>query len=473
MDLRLDPQTLEDIHRALCDAFPRIDLLGRFAKHKLGISPQELAGETNLQDLADKLLDAAESSGRLPLLLRQARRKNPGAEGLRKLERLLLPSFTTEELDVLSGLLPEPPPPARLERLAMASAPRDWLFPVPVKNERAAMALLRFVDSLSSAQVPASGSHPLHAFVDRLAEELPAARAGLQQWIRDTRGQPQPVPAAASARSLLLFVKCDSGLCDAVSPGTDLTVTAWLWRLGPGGEPLASIPERVIDEVSCKLGELPELLTRTRKQPRFAALLEEVQEEMTVEVCVREALLAEAVDNWNIGFGRSPTRLGHQYPVMLRSYERLYELRDVWGGWRAKWERLKALAPAPAESPVQWIGPDDAGEPLYELLMARETLCVASRQCCTPEHFQVSIDGGAPAVVWLRLKDVHPDEVYAFLQPLLTTGRLVELPRRIYAARSTRKKSELAKHITLVWDNYDRLPPDVEDDSTLSAPAVG
>jgi hypothetical protein len=76
-------------------------------------------------------------------------------------------------------------------------------------------------------------------------------------------------------------------------------------------------------------------------------------------------------------------------------------------------------------------------------------------------------------MVWLRLKNVAPEAVEAFLQPLLTSGRLAELPSRIHDARRDLKKGELVKHITLVWDNHDRLPPDVEDDSALSAPPVG
>lgn len=473
MDLSLHPQTLAAIHRALCDAFPRPDTLERFAMFNLGLSIQELAGEANLQDMAYKLLQAVEASGKLTLLLRRACRENPGAAGLRKLERQLLPPFTVEHLTALDGLLPALPTPAVLTRLAGECAPPGWLIPNPFENEEASVTLSRLADILSSAQAPASGPRPLHAFVERLAVELPAARDALRQWIRDTGGQPRPVPAGSRASSLLLFVKCDPGLCSSVSPGTDLTVIAWLWRLGPDGEPLSRIPELVIDRAPCKLEQLPGLLSRARKQPRFAAWLAEARDKMAVEVCVRQVLLEEHVDHWLIEVGSTPVRLGYKYPVMLRSYERLYEQRDVWGAWRDKWERLKELEASPAESSVQWIGPDEAGETLYELLMAPEALCVASRQCCTSEHFQVSMDGGAPAVVWLRLKNVPPEAVEAFLKPLLTSGRLTELPSRIHAVRRGSRQGDFARHITLVWDNYDRLPPDAEDDSAFSAPTVG
>jgi len=228
MDLVLDPQTLGNIHRALCDAFPQPEELKQFAKYRLGISLVELAGDVNLRVLADKLLDEVSASNKRTYLLRQACRAQPGAPGLRKLEKQLLPHFSTEQLEALDKLLPSPQPgPRSLETLAEEGAPQGWMFPVPVANEGAPMAFSRLVDSLSSASTPASGPHPLHGFIARLAARFPGAAVALKQWIRDTGGQVQPGPAADKVSALRLFVKCDSGVRDTLVPGDAITVTAW------------------------------------------------------------------------------------------------------------------------------------------------------------------------------------------------------------------------------------------------------
>ena len=473
MDLILDPQTLGDLHRALCEAFTDPEALKRLAKYRLGLSMAELAGETNLKVMADRLIEAVQASGRLTQLLRQACRENPGAQRLRTLEKKLLPRFSTEQLQALDKLLPVPEPKLeQLEALAEESAPAGWMFPLPVDQEGAPMGFSRLADSLSSAPEPVSGAHPLHGFAARLAARFPQAAPALEQWIRDTGGQVRPVPAGDKVSALHLFVKCDSGELASLAPGDSLLVTAWLWQLGPDGKPLAPIPKLVIDHQACKLEALPELVSQTRKTQWFADQLRKARDRMTVEVCIRQALLAEAVEDWSISVGKTPTRLGLKYPVVLRSYERLYEQRDVWGAWNDKWERLKQLVGTPPEPPVIWVGPDEESETLFEMLMAPHVVAVASRQRCTPELFQVSMDGGAPVMVWLRVPDARPEDVEACLAPLLSASPLRELPKRIHQARLDAKKGELVRHITLVWDDYDRLPPDVEDDSALSAPPV-
>jgi hypothetical protein len=222
------------------------------------------------------------------------------------------------------------------------------------------------------------------------------------------------------------------------------------------------------------LSEVPGLISQLRKDPRLIAWLEEVgSERMTVEVCVRQQLMSEAFDDWRIQIGKTLVRLGYKYPVVLRPFERLYEQRAYWVDWRDKWEQLKRLATVPMESPVEWISQEDSGEALSERLMAPHVLCVASRHCCPQEHLQVSVDAGAPAMVWIRLREAQFEDAEALLEPLISGGRLAELPHRIHTARRQAREGALARSITLVWDDFDRIPPDAEDDSALSAPPVG
>lgn len=475
MDLRLDGLTLEQIHEAICDAFPQPDQLERFALHRLGISLTAIAGNGDLSFLVYKLLEYAKAKGKLVQVLRQACRKNRAVPKLIKLEKELLPRFTTEQIEALEKLVNPLPTPVRLLKLAEYCKPRNWVFPSAPEIEGSPMTFSRIIDSLSSAQESSPEPHPLHTFANLLATELqePAADQ-IKQWIRDSGGQvsSEPILSPSPACALHLFVKCESGTLNPISPEDTITITAWLWRVGSDGNPLSRIPE-LVDRTDCKLKELPRVLTSMRDHPKVVARLDEVgKEKITIEVCVRQALLAEDFDEWRIQSDSVPIRLGFMYPVVLRSFERLYEQRRYWVRWRAKWEQLKKLTEPPASLSVEWIGPNDEGEELIERLMPPHVLCIASRLCCTAEHVRVSMVGGAPAMLWVRRGDLPPEAVKTFLEPLLLQGKLSELPERIHAARINAKRGEPARNITLLWDNYDRLPPDAEDDSILSAPPV-
>ncbi|KFA89871.1 effector-associated domain EAD1-containing protein [Archangium violaceum] len=470
----------EKLVEALTKAFPRPAELEQFTLHKLDFPLMENIKEAGVRTMVHELLKYASSQNWLVQLLRQARRVNPGNAELLTLEQDLMPLFSTSQLQQLEALVQDSQlNRARLVQLAHQSVPPGWRpFPEFATDQAAAPLTLfsRLIDSLSSAHRQTDGSHPLLKFIAQLASTLSGTDASgtalagtLRDWLlQNASGMTVPVPGAAPRRlrGLHLFVKCDSGLRPSVGPEDPVSVTAWLWSIGMDRKPVSEIPELILECTECPLSKVPERLTQIRKSARVLALLEEAGQQMSVEVCLRQNLLSMAVDSWRITVGRTPISLGFKHPVVVRSFERLYlrdseDFRDILGEWQSKWDQLKMLPGTPAASPLQWIGPEDTGESLVEKLMQPHVLCVVIPRSCEQEVLERSIDAGAPAMLWLRQDGVTLEEAKRCLEPLVS-GTLTELPTRVHTARQkTGEEGKLAKHLTLLWDDYDRQPPDV------------
>jgi hypothetical protein len=482
MDLVLDRAQLKDFFDALIEAFPDRELLRQRIWLGLGLSLNRFAAESSLETTVAQLLRTAEAEGWLVLLLRWARREQPGNATLLKLEQELLPHFTTDQLQRLERLVQKAPMERLLlEQFAKQAAPTGWQSPpvLGVEN-RPATTFMRLVDSLSSASTQTAGAHPLAVFIDQLAQVVGEPTAGqLQQWLREVTGTasaPTPAQTPRQPHTLRLFVKCESKKSDAGRPEDELFVTAWLWSLDVDHKPLSSAPEKVLDRTPSTLGKLPELVSQVLQCPRVTLPLWKARDVMTIEVCLRNKLLSQNVDEWphTLGEGGDSVRLGFRYPLVVRPYERLYESQwQGWGLWQKKWEQLKQVQGTPGSPPLEWLLPGKVGEGLAERLGRTSTLCVVIPMRCEVKLLQRSVEAGAPAVLTLRLEGVTPQTAKRWLKKLLE-GPLIELPERVYQARKEpRTPQKLEKHITLVWDDPDRLPPDARDSSVLAAPAIG
>jgi hypothetical protein len=479
MDVELHPSVLGRLHQALSTAFTDWGQLKSFTFSRLGLAlEKELSGPGEpLSTILFNLVERMQAEGRLVQLIRQARRLNPGNEPLKVFEREWLPPITTEQLvklETLVGVLSLSG--GVLMELAERCAPPGWSLVQPTPQEPAHSTFARIIDTLSSAQLQADGTHPLHRFIRMLADEMPGRAGALHAWIGESSGGQVllgPGRARRSLRSLHLFVKCDPGTRPApVQPGDEVFVKAWLWFIGEDAQPVSRLPKLVLDCMSCPLSKLPELLTRLLMDAKVSGPLREARGQMTIEVCLPHVLLLEDVERWQITFGTTQVRLGLKYPVVVRSFERLYHgLRRVtWGDWADKWDQLKQHQGVPGESSVVWIRPDETGDELPERLMQPHVLCIISPLGCGPESLSVGVDAGIPAMLCLRAEGAADSEVGDCLGPLLS-GPLAELPARVHEARRLMKEGP-ASHITLLWDDYDRLPPDADDDSVLCAPLV-
>lgn len=481
MDLTLDGLLLGRLRDALLEAFPTPSALRAFVKIRLNTNLAAVA-EGNLSEKAFSLLDEwAEPSGRLGHVLRQARRANPGAPKLLALETELLPSFTTEQLVALEAIWSGAAVVReRLSELASASAPLQWSFPEETESEGVETTFGRLVDSLSlAAKQSGSGLFPLHVFVEHLAREPAGAplAAQLRDWVAATGGARGAIAGArpsSAPKRLILFLKCDTGDKPALKPEDPVEITGWLWEMGADGQPLDKVPSRKLAPTRCRLDEVPALLTGLRKKKdQLGKLLQEAP--MTVELCLRDNLLSEAVDRWMLQMGPDDEEaIGERYPTVVRSFERIY--LDEWNvqeHWKPKWDRLKSLPPGQAP-PVEWICDRAVSADKAFAKRMRASAAVCAAMAVVPDAKLVSkcVNAGAPVVIWARRGD-DPGDTRGKLEAVMA-GALADLPARVYEERkrSAGAEDHLGTHLTLLWDDFDRLPPDA-DDVDFAVPAEG
>ena len=78
-----------------------------------------------------------------------------------------------------------------------------------------------------------------------------------------------------------------------------------------------------------------------------------------------------------------------------------------------------------------------------------------------PSTLVVSIMAGTPIALWYR-NDPVPEEVETHLKELLMQGKLSDIPEYVREMRNDAwvEGSGVGAHITLLWDDYDRIPPE-------------
>jgi hypothetical protein len=470
VELILDRRQVAALMDALLDAFPTMERLDDLSRLALA-DPLARFAEGPLENAVKGVVDRAQVHGRLPRLVRRACALARGNTKLRRFEgqEAGLGAFRVESLDNLeaavgpaieSGRLPE----VVVSRCADEARPATWVFPAAEENETVATTFQRYADDLSTATRAADGTHPLTRFAATVAEALEGEhRAAVHAWLAENGAARAPAARRRSLGGVALFVKC------APPPGgaaDDVRVTAWMWPISTAGEPLK--PERLVHETAMRVTDVPQVLATARQDPRLAAALERAggNSKLTVELCVPEPLFAADVEAWRYTFCRIPVVLCMHHPVVLRSYERIYddEFRSTWGDWSARWARVKAAPPG-----ERWVIRAEAGA-APDAVLAQATpdvVCVATASAPGTELVNASLFIGAPALLWIRRPDPRAAEVLAGV----VRGRPGELPGAVHAARSAALKAntdEPGRSLVLVWDDYDRLPPD--RDGLLQAP---
>ena len=89
----LSGEDLQDLHGALLDAFPTIEGFAQLLTFRLGANLQAIAGSTNLSDAVFKVVNWAETTGRMRELVVSARAENPGNERLAAVAGRVIPAL--------------------------------------------------------------------------------------------------------------------------------------------------------------------------------------------------------------------------------------------------------------------------------------------------------------------------------------------------------------------------------------------
>jgi hypothetical protein len=331
------------------------------------------------------------------------------------------------------------------------------------------------LNELENLPVRLDGLHPIVAFVEYLAKQVPEVAEQLHNWtqsivgtrmplvqaLQAIRQSPVTVPAAAQRYCL---VSLDS---DRLDPDQFYISVAIQNGIDPT-EPL-----RPPDDQTHSLAEIRRIIGRVLNDPEVNA-----SAGLVIEFLLPMRLINLPVDEWPVS--SSQIRLGIRYPVIVRSLTRLRDVIDSFSDWRAKWARARettfdlinpAVMPVPerAQRNKNQLYARLAGSSAPVCLLLQETPDPAAEDGC--DGLMAALQAGVPVLVWCHESGIGITDA---LRPLLDEAApLAGLPQRILDYRRQVAASEEASkpgvpRITLLWDDADRIP-DVE--SFLDMPA--
>ncbi|MGI8329939.1 effector-associated domain 2-containing protein [Actinomadura scrupuli] len=462
-----------------------ISLLERRLGHPLPLTRDE----RDMQDIWRLVDSCLAYSGALHTLLSVIEKFHQGS----------VPMMEIREL--VEELLPEPllraPERQELHRLVhaigrgrpAASRPaaiqafyRDAVGPFGPPLDNGITSLRGIVAQLEDVNVGTDGVPPLLRFIEDLAAHVDdASAAALHEWasrVADRLGlQPSAVhrlhqgpagilPAGRTRTYLVIEFRPDGAVPDR------FLTSVWLQFDGEHGAML-----RCDDDDPLTFAGLPLLITELLTEND--QVINRPTPELTVEFVLPRSLLGTPLDQLRITVDGLERRLGIEYPVVVRSLERLRR-QAFHHHWRRKWNWLRDN---PGEATVCWVTQRGqyGGESLYNMLLSEpSSVCVAMsfpphlERVEPPDELRIGLQAGTPIVAWCR-EGRDPERFAAEFQELLDMGVLA-LPENVLTLRrqallasdADSRDDHLGLHLTLIFDDADRLP---EPYVRLNAPA--
>jgi hypothetical protein len=337
--------------------------------------------------------------------------------------------------------------------------------PSPTRDVRELQGILAELEELTNGP---DGVPPLTVFVCELAEHTDGeTAAALRGWIRGftarlgvsqaqlDRHRQFPLEAAWPERGgTYLVIECRP----AVTAPDRFQFTAWLQK-GPG--PGTTLHRGNRPRPLAELADLlEELLT---SQP---IVVNREDPDLNIEFVLPRELLNEPLDQLNVSIAGLHRRLGIDYPVMLRSLDRMRE-RALHHNWRRKWDRLRE---DPARAEIHWIGaPGEFDQDLlYRRLCDQSIVATAMpfpSRPSDPDEVLIGLHAGIPIMVFCRhLREVESftSEVKRLLGPDLSLlpSRLLSLRKQADLGDGTGRPEDepLGLHLSAIVDDADRIP---------------
>jgi len=362
----------------------------------------------------------------------------------------------------------------------LRAATRDAAGPLGPPADLALFDQVGLIRALSSAATMPGAPPPLLVFLVRLADRIPESMAAeLTGWIehlaRDLglstadldRIRTGPGAASASPQRSFVVVELRE---DGPQPDRYL-MSIWLQHDDGTGRALY-----VNDERPIPLGELPAELDAA-----LASLTRSSMEEIgdvTIEFVLPRELLGHEVDQWPVVLTGLRHEIGIDYPVVVRSLDRIRNPM-VRARWLRRWRHMLAFGGTARAELVQWLqwrqADHNANHGPVLTLGEEWPVCLivsfAAEPGPLPTAIVAGLGAGMPVMLWCRDRrgaaqfeaDI-PQQMYA--RPLLDLPALV-LRLRQEAARHGPVSDHLGRHLSLLWDDPDRLPPE----NPLAAPA--
>jgi hypothetical protein len=318
---------------------------------------------------------------------------------------------------------------------------------------------------------------PILLFVATLAAHYPSIAQRCELWQQKALAEPRlklqrpgtptaALPPSANANKstsapflTVSLLPIDAGSSSA--EGNFFKVHIYFWQT----------QRSIVEDRLCSLSEAKTLVARvlegiSKKYPDYSR-------DLTIEFCLPLSLLSADCEQWPkpkdlIG----ETTIGIDHPVVVRCIDGL-KSPDRRPYWEKKWQSFAASTPVQPPYPVSAICRDHQYVPLaiYKQYLESQIFCLgltgapeAKMRRETP--LTELLQAGIPIAVWPRAPKEGPlseENVYKVIHEMLQAETLHNLPDRVkLARRQIQDDADIARHLVLLWDDYDRIPPGFE-----------
>lgn len=475
---------------ALCSAF--LALPGMYERPTRDLYIEELNNSQSLSylsvprypdprhDVWSLLRSCHDHPGGIRALATVVRAFHPGSRQMIELDNLVESLFpdellTPEERTELVRLLVDVAP-QHLQLACHYGGPSSWITTTFDWSDPASVArrieasvgkagdappLLEFVDFVAH-QMDAVRSARLHRWTDRVSDRIMLKREVVRGLCASARAR------LVKAQRFYFIVQLQP---DGVDPNSYL-MSVWLQQHLSVEEPLHR------DDTPITLREVAERLPELLDQAHAA--LGVGAGELTLEFILPRSLIGHPIDQWEID-RTFPHRLGTSYQVTVRSLDRLGSL-GLHSAWRKKWQWLSTNGHEEAPAAVHWLLEPNSRTPnSLRASLIQEDSVVALAMAFPPkdsttlgsDELSASLYAGMPVMLWCRENDLRP-RFEQEITELLAGHGLVELPKQVLQLRQkadeTDTASALGRHLTLLWDDADRMPHGFSRKTRLRAP---
>jgi hypothetical protein len=379
---------------------------------------------------------------------------------------------------------------ADLQRLYRKSAPFGWPSPAGIDTTKTISLMAK---QLASAMLQADGTHPLLSFVEYLRLVVPEKRIRnkLKSWndalakelgvisqLDAWRGNHRLKHTSRKAKEIPpsqhhLLVKLQPDTLDKKL----IYVDAWLVN-----DDENDVRHLHTEDVPRPLDTLSPLLNHFLSMS--IRQIKDSHSNIMVELFLPLHFLCFDLDQWKVDIGlNKEAPLGHRYPVVLRSLDRAYSHHErgheqLMRAWQIHWDNFQqALA---TMKPVFCQKKDYESRRNWQAFL-EDTMCLALTfvPSTNDEQTKVSflkeiIIAGNSVALWPRKQTgyLSEDEIQAMYHSLLARCNFSMLPEILWKKRKEALRNDdeqhLVHHLTLLWDNPNRLPPDVDLDQFVA-----
>lgn len=392
----------------------------------------------------------------------------------------LLPPISWVRIIEIQGILAKVPlTQSDLDHLYGYSRPGiGWEQPM---GRDPADTLTRIVRQLAGAVKDHRGSQALVEFVRRLRSEFPERVATVKDQLDDWEaamcthlGLVQVSQArndAAPPPTLVIQIALAPGVVEpdlAAPRSVSIIFDAWL---------LTDTARQLVHREALSLEQAAARFVDVEKE---AVTLANVSSDvLPIEFVLPQELLLYPLEAWTIRRSKRslPTTIAHMHPVFVRSLDRLHpdDLVAIKPHWESRWQRrtiidLKMLNhPQTAHDTLVRI--DACGQSMPSIAAAlanmKRVMVLQTAHLNDDDRFAILgsvIDQGYPIALIVRGSSADPAQTATVLCTVLATESSFDnLPSLVMAQRQAAGEADDAQHyghhLTLLWDNPERIPP--------------